>query len=151
MKTEDQLIEVCREIGGISGNNGHFTAGLARLLDNGGQSLLTMTVSELLSLSRENKETFNKVHGASKPVPQKEDARFTPEMQERLLTDNDVAAMLSCSRKHVWDCTHDGRLPHPYKFGTLARWKLSEILEVFSNLKVSGKPTEQTRPEAITK
>lgn len=66
MKTEDQLIEVCREIGGIPGSNNHFTAGLARLLDNGRQAILTMTVGELLSLFREYKETFNRVHDASK-------------------------------------------------------------------------------------
>jgi len=64
MKTEDQLIEVCQEIGGISGSNGHFTAGLARLLDNGRQSLIDMTVGELLQLSREYKEVFNRIHRA---------------------------------------------------------------------------------------
>lgn len=134
MKTENLLIEVCREIGGISGSNSHFSAGLARLLDNGGQAILTMTVGELLSLSREYKETFNRVHGALKLEPQKEAPRYNLEIPERLLTDKDVAAMLSCSRKHVWDCIHDGRLPPPYKFGTLTRWRQSEISEVIGNL-----------------
>lgn len=137
MKTEDQLIEVCREIGGISGSNSHFTAGLARLLDNGGQEFLTMTVGELLSLSREYKETFNRVHGAQKQEHQKEATRYNPEIPERLLTDKDVAAILSCSRKHVWDCIHDGRLPPPYRFGTLTRWRQSEISEVIGNLSTS--------------
>lgn len=137
MKTEDQLIEVCREIGGISGSNGHFTAGLARLLDNGEQPLLDMKVGELLSLFKEYKETFNRVHGAQRQDLQKEATCYTPQIPERLLTDKDVAAMLSCSRKHVWDCIHDGRLPPPYKFGTLTRWRQSEISEVIGNLCVS--------------
>ncbi len=65
MSTEQKLIEVCQEIGSIAGSNCHFTAGLARLLDNGGQQLLDMTVRDLLSLSREYRETFNRVHGPS--------------------------------------------------------------------------------------
>ncbi|HCE68394.1 MAG: hypothetical protein A2X82_20145 [Geobacteraceae bacterium GWC2_55_20] len=64
MRTETQLIEVCQEIGSIAGSNGHFTAGLARLLDNGDQPLLSMTVGELLSLSREYREVFNRIHSA---------------------------------------------------------------------------------------
>lgn len=137
MKTEAQLIEVCQEIGGISGSNGHFTAGLARLLDNGEQSLLTMKVGELLTLSREYRENFNRVHGASKIVHQKEATRHTPEIQEQLLTDKEVAVIIGCSRVHVWDCAREGHLPKPYKFGTLTRWKRSEISEAIGNLSVS--------------
>jgi hypothetical protein len=62
MNTETELIEVCREIGNIATSNGHFTAGLARLLDNGNQDLLAMTVTELLALSREYQEVYNRVH-----------------------------------------------------------------------------------------
>jgi hypothetical protein len=61
--TENQLIEACREIGTIAGSNGLFTAGLARLLNNGNQSVMEMTVQDLLSLSREYKEIFNRIHG----------------------------------------------------------------------------------------
>lgn len=59
-------------------------------------------------------------------------------MEKLLLTDNDVAAMLSCSRKHVWDCIHAERLPKPYKFGSLTRWKRAEIEEVINNLELAA-------------
>jgi len=55
-------------------------------------------------------------------------------MEKLLLTDNDVAALLSCSRDHVWKRCKAGSLPKPYKFGTLTRWKRSEIVAVVENL-----------------
>lgn len=55
-------------------------------------------------------------------------------MEKLLLTDNDVAALLSCSRKHVWDCVKAERLPKPYKFGSLTRWKRKEIEVVIDAL-----------------
>lgn len=137
MKTEDQLIEVCQEIGSIAGSNGHFTAGLARLLDNGGQPLLEMKVGDLLSISREYSETFNRVHGASNSALQMEATHYNPQIPERLLTDKDVAARLSCSRDHVWKLCKAGSLPKPYKLGTLTRWRQSEISKVIGNLSVS--------------
>lgn len=63
MNTETQLTEVCQEIGNIAESNCHYTAGLARLLDKGEQPILDMKVGELLSLAREYKEVFNRVHG----------------------------------------------------------------------------------------
>lgn len=66
VETEKLLIEVCQEIGQIAGgSNCHFTAGLARLLDNGGERLLDKTVGDLLSLYREYREDFNRVHGGT--------------------------------------------------------------------------------------
>ena len=62
-ETENDLVEVSRAIGSIAGCNGHFTAGLARLLDNGNQTLVCMQIGELLLLLDEYKETFNRVHG----------------------------------------------------------------------------------------
>lgn len=62
MTTEQNIIEVCQEIGSIATSNGHYTAGLALLLDNGGQQLLDITVRNLLLKSREYREVFNRVH-----------------------------------------------------------------------------------------
>lgn len=64
METEKELIDVCQEIGGIAESNGHFTAGVARLLDTGDVRLLEMKVGDLLLLSREYNEIFNRVHGS---------------------------------------------------------------------------------------
>ncbi len=65
MTTEQQIIEACQEIGGIAGSNGHFTAGLARWFDNGDQRFLDTTIKDFLSLYREYRETFNRIHGSS--------------------------------------------------------------------------------------
>lgn len=59
-------------------------------------------------------------------------------MEKLLLTDKDVALTLSISRVHVWDCVKDGRLPKPYKFGGLTRWKRHEIEDVVDNLEVAA-------------
>ena len=63
--TEQQIIEVCRELGGIAGSNCHFTAGLARLYDNGDQPFLDTPIKDFLSVYREYRERFNRVHGSS--------------------------------------------------------------------------------------
>lgn len=55
-----------------------------------------------------------------------------------LLTDKDVAQLLGISRTHVWDCSREGTLPKPYKFGINTRWKLSEILGVIDGLQHSA-------------
>ena len=62
MTTEQELIEVCREIGGIAGSNGHFTDGLARIIEATGKSIQDLSVCELLHLAREYNKTFNRIH-----------------------------------------------------------------------------------------
>jgi len=62
-ETENEIIEVSRAIGSIAGSNAHFTAELARLLDNGSQPLVCMQIGELLLLLGEYKKTFNRIHG----------------------------------------------------------------------------------------
>lgn len=44
-----------------------------------------------------------------------------------LLTDLQVAALFSCSRKTVWRRVSDGTLPRPVKLGHATRWLRSEI------------------------
>ncbi len=63
--TEQQIIEASREIGGIAGSNCHFTAGLARLFDNGDQRFLDTSIKDFISIYREYQESFNRVHGTS--------------------------------------------------------------------------------------
>jgi hypothetical protein len=60
--TESELIDACQELGGIASSNGHFTAGLARIIEATGKAIPDMTVSELLHLAREYNETFNRIH-----------------------------------------------------------------------------------------
>ncbi|MHB8121440.1 MAG: hypothetical protein ACYDG4_04720 [Desulfuromonadaceae bacterium] len=62
--TEQQLVTACRELGGIAGSNSGFTSYLATLLDNGSVDVLSMNVGDLLKLSREANERFNRVHSA---------------------------------------------------------------------------------------
>ena len=61
--TENQIIEVCRELGGIASSNGSFTFGLACLLNKKDESILNLTVKNFLSITREYSAVFNRVHG----------------------------------------------------------------------------------------
>jgi len=63
--TEQQIIETCRELGGIAGSSGHFTAGLARLYDNSDDNFMDVSIKDFLSVYREYRESFNRVHGSS--------------------------------------------------------------------------------------
>jgi hypothetical protein len=62
--TEQQIIEVCRELGGVAGSNSGYTSYLARLLENGYVDVLEMKIGDLIKLSREANESFNRVHAA---------------------------------------------------------------------------------------
>jgi predicted DNA-binding transcriptional regulator AlpA len=57
-------------------------------------------------------------------------------MEKLLLTDKDVAALLSISKVCVWNYEKCGLLPKPYKFGGNTRWKRSEIEAAVDNLGV---------------
>lgn len=65
MLTEKLLIDFCQELGGIAESNCHYTAGLARLIEQQGQAVGNMTVIGLLKLSREYTKTFNEIHGGN--------------------------------------------------------------------------------------
>ena len=62
--TESLLIDTCQELGRIAECNCHFTAYLARLIDNGDEGLLNMKIGDFLSWTREATERFNRVHSA---------------------------------------------------------------------------------------
>lgn len=47
-ESEKILLEVTREIGGIYDANCHYSAGLARRLENTGKAISDMTVNELI-------------------------------------------------------------------------------------------------------
>jgi hypothetical protein len=61
--THTKLIELCQEVGGIAGCNGHFTAGLSRRIEATGKPLEELTLGELVALSREYSVYYNRVHG----------------------------------------------------------------------------------------
>ena len=61
MDTHTRLIELCREIGGIAGCNGHYTAGLSRRIEATGKPLEELTLAELVALSREHTHFYNRV------------------------------------------------------------------------------------------
>jgi excisionase family DNA binding protein len=46
-----------------------------------------------------------------------------------LLDVGTVAVMLGCSRRHVHRMADAGRMPRPFKFGQLVRWRRAAILE----------------------
>lgn len=44
-----------------------------------------------------------------------------------LVSVDGVAAMLGCSRRHVYRLSGAGRMPSPVKVGSLTRWRRKEI------------------------
>jgi excisionase family DNA binding protein len=54
--------------------------------------------------------------------------RELPEM----LDVNDVAALLSCSSRHIYRLADMGRMPQPTKLGALCRWSRTSLLDWIS-------------------
>ena len=54
---------------------------------------------------------------------------------DRLIRDDDVAAILACSKATVWRRVADKTLPAPIRLGGLSRWSQSEILAVIEAAK----------------
>lgn len=52
-----------------------------------------------------------------------------PAVSAELLDVGAVAAMLNCSRRHVYRLADGGRLPRPVKLGQLVRWRRAELLQ----------------------
>lgn len=46
-----------------------------------------------------------------------------------LLDVRGVAAMLDCSRRHVYRMADSGQMPRPVKLGALVRWRRSDLDE----------------------
>ena len=65
--TEQQIIKFSREIGEIaSATDWNFAADLARLYDNSDDRFLDAKISDFLSVLREFREDYNRVHGTAK-------------------------------------------------------------------------------------
>lgn len=60
--TEQQLIDICMELGNIAESNGHFLSGLARRIEATGQPLMELTLGELMAICQEHRERFNRVY-----------------------------------------------------------------------------------------
>lgn len=50
------------------------------------------------------------------------------ELLPAMLSVNDVAALLSCSPRHVYRLCDVGRMPAPVKLGALVRWPRAVIM-----------------------
>ncbi|HFD86511.1 MAG TPA: hypothetical protein ENJ35_02420 [Gammaproteobacteria bacterium] len=60
--TRQLLIDAAREIGNICESNCHYTAGLAHRIDEYGKPVSELTVAELLELSRQHTDQFNRIY-----------------------------------------------------------------------------------------
>lgn len=55
-------------------------------------------------------------------------AQHTTQVEDRLITDKEVAHLLGASRSWPWKLAQDGRLPAPIRLTErCTRWRLSEI------------------------
>ena len=46
-----------------------------------------------------------------------------------LLSVEQVAELLNCSRRHIYRLADSGRLPRPVRLGALIRWRRTELTE----------------------
>lgn len=46
-----------------------------------------------------------------------------------LLTADDLAALLKCSKATIWRRVDDGSLPQPLRIGGISRWRASAVEE----------------------
>lgn len=53
-------------------------------------------------------------------------------MIDRLLSDHEVAEMLSCARSTLWRWAAEGVVPKPIKIGGTSRWRMSDIEAVIA-------------------
>ena len=53
----------------------------------------------------------------------------SPTVDAEMLDVRGMAAMLSCSTRHVRRLADAGRMPRPVKLGSLVRWRAEEIAE----------------------
>ncbi len=57
------------------------------------------------------------------------DGNLTAREPSLLVDVQDVAAMLQCSARHVYRLADGGRMPRPFKIGSLCRWDRLSILQ----------------------
>ena len=68
-------------------------------------------------------------NAASERIPGRGRATREP---AALLDVNAVAALLSCSVRHVYRLSDAGKMPRPVKVGALVRWRRAEIMQWIS-------------------
>jgi len=51
-----------------------------------------------------------------------------PERAPELLDVGAVAALLGCSKRHIYRLSDAGRMPRPLKVGALVRWRRADVL-----------------------
>lgn len=96
-----------------------------------GQISINMTDEDIKLIAAEV------VRQLSAAVPTKVVEREPVYVIKQLLTDKDVADMLSISKGTVWNYEKSGVIPKPYKLAGSTRWKLSEIMQTIDNLQLS--------------
>lgn len=71
----------------------------------------------------------------------------TPEQTSpaELLDVKGVAALLACSKRHIFRLADAGRMPRPVRLGTLVRWRKAEVLDWIS---AGCPPTHPTKAPA---
>ncbi len=63
--TEFDLIGACIELRKIAEANGHYTAGLSRVIDKSGRKVQELTLGELLAFDKEYSAVFNRIHSCT--------------------------------------------------------------------------------------
>lgn len=56
-----------------------------------------------------------------------------------LLTADDLASMLRCSKATIWRRVEDGSLPQPLRIGGIRRWRASAIEQALDTSGEQGK------------
>lgn len=61
-----------------------------------------------------------------------------------LMSADEVASVLGCSRRHVYRLSDGGYMPSPVKLGALARWRTDEINDwIISGCKPPNRPSRR--------
>lgn len=68
-------------------------------------------------------------------------------MEQRLITTEEVAAALNCSRTTIWRKVKSGELPAPLKVCGLTRWRAGDIAALM-NPAPGAKPVPRNRVRA---
>jgi len=63
--TENQLISVVMQLGAIAECNCHYTAGLAKRIEETGKAVEALTIAELITLADDYNKLLNTVHGVA--------------------------------------------------------------------------------------
>lgn len=73
---------------------------------------------------------------------------MTQDVEIRLVSDRQLAKMLSLSRATIWRRAADGTLPGPVRVGGATRWRLEEIEAAIARLSENRHIGRAMPPEA---